>query len=138
MSDTYRCDTFKCDTFRCDTFRDLQRHLNFSSQRHNVIASNIANIDTPGYQAQDIRFKDALSEATLRLRTTHPCHIPSPGNPCEQAFIEPVEQSHWGDKNNVELDMEVAKMTENGIFFQAASTLLSKNIAMYKAAMRRS
>jgi flagellar basal-body rod protein FlgB len=47
-------------------------------------------------------------------------------------------QSPWGDRNNVELDVEVAKMTENSIFFQAASTILSKNISMYKTALRRS
>jgi len=121
-----------------DIFKTLEGHLRFSSQRHGVIASNIANVDTPSYQAQDIRFSDALSEATLKLRTTHPRHIPSPGQPCGQIIAEPIEQSHWGDQNNVELDMEVAKMTENAIFFQGASTLLSKNIAMYKAAMRRS
>jgi len=121
-----------------DIFKILEGHIKFSSQRHGVIASNIANVDTPGYRAHDIKFCDALSKATLEVCTTHPRHIPSPEQPAFSTLAEPIQQSHWGDENNVELDMEVAKMTENAVFFQAATTLLSKNISMYKAAMRRS
>ena len=121
-----------------DIFKILEVHLNASTRRHGVIASNIANVDTPGYQAQDVKFSDALSQATIELKTTDPGHIPSSDQLPGTMLAEPVQQSHWGDQNNVELDMEVAKMTENAVFFQAASTLLSKNISMYKAAMRRS
>ncbi|MCL2102993.1 MAG: hypothetical protein FWH25_03045, partial [Syntrophorhabdaceae bacterium] len=96
-----------------------------------------ANIDTPGYSARELKFCDALSQARIKLWTTHPRHIPSSDN-SGGITIGPIRQSHWGDENNVELDMEVAKMTENAISFQAGSSLLSKNIAMYKAAMRRS
>jgi len=133
-----------------DIFKNLEGHLKFSSLRHGVIASNIANVDTPGYRAHDVKFSETLSQALKlctthrhhipppELSNTHSRHIPSPEQPSASVLIEPVEQSHWGDQNNVELDMEVAKMTENAVFFQAASTLLSKNISMYKAAMRRS
>ena len=120
-----------------DIFSILEGHLKHSTLRHGVIASNIANIDTPGYQARDMaRFCDELLQATLELTTTHPDHMVSPELSGPDA-IGMIQQSHWGDQNNVELDLEVAKMTENAIFFQAASTLLSKNISMYKTAMRR-
>ena len=121
-----------------DIFKNLETHLQVSNLRHGVIASNIANIDTPGYQSRDFNFSDALMKATLELRTTNPGHMVSPNQLSGAGAVDHDQQSHWGDKNNVELDMEVAKMTENAIFFQAATTLLSKNISMYKTAMRRS
>jgi flagellar basal-body rod protein FlgB len=43
----------------------------------------------------------------------------------------------WGDKNNVELDMEVAKMTENGLLYQGATKLIATKYRMYKAAAKR-
>jgi len=119
-----------------DIFKTLEGALRASTLRHGVIASNIANVDTPGYKARDVRFDESLNEATIELRATRPGHMTPPGQVSGGTIQEEARQS-WGDKNNVELDMEVAKMTENAIFFQAATTLLSRNIAMYKAALRR-
>jgi len=121
-----------------DIFKTLETSMKAATLRHGVIASNIANVDTPGYQARDVKFSDMLSKATLELQTTDSGHMVSPDRLSLMAGVDHDQQSHWGDKNNVELDMEVAKMTENSIFFQAASTILSKNISMYKTAMRRS
>jgi len=121
-----------------DLFKILETNMKASTLRHGVIASNIANVDTPGYQARDLKFSDALSKATLELQTTDSGHMVSPDQISGAGMVNDDQQSHWGDRNNVELDMEVAKMTENAIFFQAASTILSKNISMYKAALRRS
>ena len=58
----------------------LKKALDSQSQRHLLIASNISNIDTPGYQAKDIDFKGTLRAALgtgedLAMRTTHSRHI---------------------------------------------------------------
>jgi len=121
-----------------DIFTTLEKHMKASTIRHGVIASNIANIDTPGYQARDVKFSNALSEATLQMRATDPRHMSSPDLLGGVGSVSHDQQSPWGDRNNVEIDVEVAKMTENSMFFQAASTILSKNITMYKTALRRS
>jgi len=121
-----------------DIFKTLEGHLKASTMRHGVIASNIANVDTPGYQARDVKFDAALSQATIELRATSSGHMSPPGQVSGAGTVDSDQRSPWGDQNNVELDMEVAKMTENAIFFQAATTILSKNISMYKAALRRS
>ena len=121
-----------------DIFKTLEGHLKASTLRHGVIASNIANVDTPGYQARDVKFNEALSQATIELRATSPGHMSPPGQLPGAGTVDSDQRPSWGDQNNVELDMEVAKMTENAIFFQAATTILSKNISMYKAALRRS
>jgi flagellar basal-body rod protein FlgB len=48
------------------------------------------------------------------------------------------ESQSWADKNNVELDQEVAKMTENAMLFEAGVTLLKKKIQMFKNALKTS
>jgi flagellar basal-body rod protein FlgB len=121
-----------------DIFKTLEGQLRASTVRHGVIASNIANVDTPGYQARDVKFNETLQEATIELRATSPGHMPGAGQVPGAGNVSMDQRPSWGDQNNVELDMEVAKMTENAIFFQAATTILSKNIQMYKQALKRS
>lgn len=119
-----------------DIFKTLERQIHAANVRHGVIASNIANVDTPGFKARDVKFDKELETATIELRKTSPSHM---GN-AEGASGENIavdSRPSWGDGNNVELDVEVAKMTENAIFFQTAVTLLGTNIRMYKAALRR-
>lgn len=120
-----------------DIFKTLEGHLRASTMRHGVIASNIANVDTPGYKARDVKFNESLSEATIALRNTNPGHM-APAGVTAGGSVDSDQRASWGDQNNVELDVEVAKMTENAIFFQAATTILSKNIQMYKQALKRS
>jgi flagellar basal-body rod protein FlgB len=119
-----------------DIFKALERQIHASSVRHGVIASNIANVDTPGYQARDVKFDETLQNATVELRKTRPGHMAGPSE-VGGGSVSVDNRPAWGDSNNVELDVEVSKMTENAIFFQTAVTLFSKNIQMYKAALRR-
>jgi flagellar basal-body rod protein FlgB len=119
-----------------DIFKTLENHLRASTLRHGVIASNIANVDTPGYKARDVKFNEALSEAAIELRNTNPRHM-APAGVTAGGNVDSDQRSPWGDRNDLELDVEVAKMTENAIFFQAATTILSKNIQMYKHALKR-
>jgi flagellar basal-body rod protein FlgB len=119
-----------------DIFQILERQIHAATIRHGVVASNIANVDTPGYKARDVKFDDALETATVVLRKTNPEHLGgSEGAAGERVGVD--SRPSWGDGNNVELDVEVAKMTENAVFFQTAVTLLSTNIQMFKAALRR-
>lgn len=62
-----------------DIFKTLEGQLRASTMRHGVIASNIANVDTPGYQARDVKFNETLSEATIELRNTNPGHLAPTG-----------------------------------------------------------
>src|SRR5690348_3859837 len=58
----------------------LERAMDLRGARQRVIASNVANEETPGYRAKDLQFKDALSHASkgamaVQVRSTHPGHI---------------------------------------------------------------
>jgi len=119
-----------------DLFKILERQLHAASVRHGVIASNIANVDTPGYKARDVKFDEALETATIELRKTSSTHLGA-ADGVDGGKVAVESRSPWGDGNNVELDVEVSKMTENAVFYQTAVTLLSTNIRMFKSALRR-
>lgn len=116
-------------------FKIIERLLRFASLRQGVLASNIANADTPGYKAKDIRFETELNNE-LPLKVTNPAHI-SGENPLSPPVIVTEEGGEWLDKNNVELDVEMAKMTENALLYQAGINMLSTKIRMFRNALRR-
>ena len=112
------------------------------AERQRVIASNIANADTPGYVARDLNFKDAMLQATgagssSGLRTgnsnspggatngmTHPHHIAlsggtsgSLGGSSHLAYT--VQSQPSLDGNSVDLDRERANFTDNAVRYEA-------------------
>lgn len=110
------------------------------AERQRVIASNIANADTPGYSGRDIDFKQAMSEAIgdsqgLRLATssgahragdgtTHSRHIPLPNVQGAGANGEPrldytVQSQPAMDGNSVDLDRERANFVDNSVRYEA-------------------
>jgi flagellar basal-body rod protein FlgB len=119
-----------------DGFKTLENLLHLTNLRHGVIASNIANVDTPDYKVKDLKFDQLLNSELIEVKTTSPLHIKS----LNQGLLEEVNTEsgqQWADRNNVELDMEVAKMTENSLLFQAALHMFSTKIRMFKNALRR-
>jgi len=116
-------------------FKILHKIIQAATMRQKVLASNIANADTPGYKAKDIKFGNFLQEE-MRLLTTNRRHISgsNPGNAVNGTLI--VRQTpSWGDRNNVELSAEVAKMTENALLHDAAIKILNVKIKMFKNAI---
>lgn len=103
--------------------------LKLRIQRQQLIASNIANADTPGYKAVDIDIEQALlagqaspSHAPLKLTTSAPSHIS--GNEMGSALGAPlkyrVPRQPGIDGNTVDMDVERAKFSENALMLQFA------------------
>jgi flagellar basal-body rod protein FlgB len=114
----------------------LEEIIKTSAFRHKVLASNIANVDTPGYKAKDVPFKEEMNNQVMGMIKTSPGHIQVTKNPKEVGGIVPVERTSWEDGNNVALDMELASMTENALLYEAGVKLLSKKLMIYKNAIR--
>jgi len=114
---------------------DLERLVKLHNDRHNMLASNIANVDTPGYKAKDIDFKGVLNKEISNLATPHKRHIQI-DNKSASMQTEGGTQSQWGDGNNVELDTEVAKITENALMHQFYIRALSGRIKKFKDTLR--
>ena len=105
--------------------------LSLRAQRTEVLAGNIANADTPGYQARDMDFKAELAKQVAgadetRIRTTHARHLPaaSTANPgAELLYRSPLMGSF--DGNSVDTQLEQAAFAQNNMQFQAALRFLN-------------
>jgi flagellar basal-body rod protein FlgB len=73
------------------TFRFYQEAANLRAHRQQLIASNIANADTPKYKARDISFKDALSNVVARTIFQHQAER-LPARPC---YTVPRSRAAW-------------------------------------------
>jgi flagellar basal-body rod protein FlgB len=102
---------------------NLERYMDLLSARQKLVASNIANADTPGYEAQDIDFQFEYASLVKGLQ---PQTIPSPGLKTKT------------DGNNVDLDRESRMLAENAIRFNVASTLLRDQIKTVQTAIQGS
>ncbi len=116
-------------------FRILERITQAADMRQKVIASNIANADTPGYKATDLVFKNILSNEHVKLSTSDPKHIAGSKTNGVNGKLIIEDNPSWGDGNNVELDVEMAKMTENSLIYSAAVTILTAKLRMFNNAI---
>ena len=115
-----------------------QTALRVRAQRQELIASNIANADTPNFKAKDIDFKTAFSNAmsgvakpTTDLTTTNTAHLQAnplpmpPGNalPGEPQYRKLIEGSV--DGNSVDMDVERNQFTDNAIRYEASLIMIN-------------
>jgi flagellar basal-body rod protein FlgB len=104
-------------------------------QRLGVLASNIANADTPGYKARDIDFAAVLGHSSdqqipLSVTTTSALHIATASGdelPGELQYRNPYQASL--DGNTVEMAVEQAAFAENNVRYQASLQLINSKIA---------
>ena len=104
--------------------------LVWRARRMEVLASNLANAETPGYKARDLDFTEALRQATAQpdgLRVTHPRHIRSErGLEAPLRYRVPSQPSL--DGNTVDPDLEKAAFAENALRYQASIRFLNGKI----------
>jgi flagellar basal-body rod protein FlgB len=107
--------------------------LNLRSLRQQVLASNIANADTPGYKARDIDFKAALSAATQPPKGEPPTGAPAAAAPA-LLYRQVIQPSV--DGNTVDMDVERAQFAQNSLHYEANITMLSHQIRTMLAAIQ--
>ena len=115
--------------------------LSLKAQRAEVLASNLANADTPNYKARDIDFSKALKMASSNqnagLTRTHIGHIDSQiGTEIPGLSYRIPMQPDTGDGNSVEAQIEQTKFAENAMHYQASLTFLNGKIKGLLSAIR--
>jgi flagellar basal-body rod protein FlgB len=121
-----------------ELFKGIASKMAWLTQRQNVIAQNIANVDTPDYQAQDLAtldFKETL-KATMAPERTNKMHMAglhSGGATAAKAEKKPYELTPSG--NSVSVEEQMQKAASTGIDYQMITTLYQKNIGLIKAAL---
>jgi flagellar basal-body rod protein FlgB len=106
----------------------LTRLLNASTLRHEVIAQNVANVNTPGYQTLEVSFEDALQEA-MAAGTDGGASAPAP------QVIQGKGGIERADGNNVDVDLEIARLQKNSLFYKVYTQLLAGELAQFRSAI---
>lgn len=111
------------------------------SRRTSVLASNIANADTPNYKAKDIDFKSVLklaqsNDAQFSMKTTNEKHLANhqPVSTETTKYRNPLHASL--DGNTVDMHVEQAKFSENAVQYQSSFTFLNGKISSLMLALK--
>jgi flagellar basal-body rod protein FlgB len=117
--------------------------LNLRTYRQQVLASNIANADTPYYKARDFDFNETYAAARkgyedgkLRLLRTHCRHmgpVDHGGEPIPLLYR--TEYQSAVDGNTVDMDVERGQIAENGLQYQVAAQILSNRFTGLRSAI---
>jgi len=126
-----------------DALRFNQTALNLRAARQELIASNIANADTPNFKAKDIDFASALKDATalkdtaagaspkMAMNTTSAAHL-SPAGDGNTVMGAPVQYRKVlqpsADGNTVDMDVERAQFADNALRYEASVKFISDDI----------
>ena len=135
----------------------LHRALDIRNVKHMAITSNIANQDTPEYKAKDLDFKKVIRDflpmpipgplsatdlqhfvSTVKLTQTHPQHLPlgGPVRSAEDYVFPSKDRSTRVDKNNVNPELEMSKLAENNLMFNASTQFISGKFTKLKEIIR--
>ena len=126
------------------TFSVLEKSMNLRSQKHNLLVSNIANMDTPNYKAFDIlveeEMRKSLGEAKITpLNRTQPAHIPLMGMAdLNGPEIKPVESPRYNfreDGNTMDIDKTMSGLSENGLMYNASAQMISMKFQLLSNAI---
>jgi len=98
----------------------IEQYMNLVSARQKLVASNIANADTPGYQTKDVDFENELQ---TQLSGSKP------------NVVEVAGLKNKNDGNNVDMDREARLLAENALRFSVASQLAHSEISTIRTAI---
>jgi len=110
--------------------------LEYTSRRHEVLAKNVANMETPGYKALDVTFDDYLRPAKAAAFDVAQVNF-SPGAPGDPRarMVYAGDGPPRDDGNDVNLDRQMARLAENTLFNHTLVQLLASRFATVKQAI---
>ena len=125
-----------------NTLKALESVLDFQSERHTVLSTNVANVDTPGYKGNDVRFSEELkraidTEGTIPLRRTDEKHLPVGLGQMKGSHrtVPSNDAVRRLDGNTVDLDKEMTKLAENSLYYNVTAQIVSKKMRLLRTAI---
>ncbi|HHW92296.1 MAG TPA: flagellar basal body rod protein FlgB [Firmicutes bacterium] len=109
----------------------LEQALDVASYRQRLLSDNIANAETPGYKRKDIAFSTQIKRA-LAGKVTHPQHIAINSRPVGPVTPVVQESTARNDGNNVDIEVEMAELAKNTLYYQG----LARQVSQYLANLR--
>lgn len=117
----------------------LGKVLDLRNHSQQIISSNLANLDTPGYTPNRLRFEEdlqrAIDDKSPAAPPRHAKHFNITSGSLEQVSgrVERlINNNGLGDQNGVDLDQEMGAQAENQIFYEAATQMLNKKLSLLK------
>jgi len=121
------------------TFRGLEKAMELQLRRHEALTSNISNAETPQYRATDLTFAGELNRAfsgeSEELRTTNSRHLDLVSESGSH-LVADLSGATKGDGNNVDMDMQLAKMNANLGKYMGAAQLIQTKFRNIKSFLR--
>ena len=121
----------------------ISQAMNLRTQRHQVLASNVANADTPNYKARDFSFESAMSNAIagrtgangVGMSRTAAGHLDSGGSAGSAALKFRTQTQSAADGNTVDMDVERSQLAENALQYQILTQLISEKFKGLRSAL---
>ncbi len=128
--------------FDSSTIPMLQEVVNFSEARHNVLAGNIANVDTPGYRVRDLsvdtfqeRLKEAISAREVQKESmSRGIHQSKPGDPMRDVR-DSLKSILYLDNSDVGMEQQVTEIAKNQIMHNLAVSIMSSQFRLLEVAI---
>jgi flagellar basal-body rod protein FlgB len=112
------------------TLETLSASLDARLLRQNVLSSNIANIDTPGFQPKELDFAREMKDARAEIANDHRGALPDALR--RPAIIDGEQGSPGPDGNTVDLDRTLTSLAENALQYGAATRAAGKKLAILR------
>ena len=119
----------------------MSRGMSAANVRHEVISNNIANVNTPKFKKSDVVFESLLAkelglfdeQGKLEVVRTHDRHMPIPmkGRAMPEVIMD-TSTTMRTDKNNVDIDKEMANLAKNQIYFNALAKEMGSHFQKVK------
>jgi flagellar basal-body rod protein FlgB len=122
-------------SFFPETLPQVEDGLRFRVARQAVLASNLANVDTPGYRPADLSFDDALTRAGVNVARTHSRHLGAGGAEA-QFTLQRQPLATRPDGNGVDFDQETIRVARNASAFTQTAEVLSRLLSLAQIAIQ--
>ncbi len=120
----------------------LQKGLDASSRRQQVLSNNVANIDTPNFKRSDVDFQTVLGTAlgeksgNLPMKLTTSKHIPGIQEGNGSGVVTDNTTSFRNDGNNVDVDREMTYVAENGLYYNSLTRTISSQLGLLRMVVK--
>jgi len=122
----------------------LAKSADNAAFRHNLLVNNISNVNTPGYKRRDVadfekELREAMNKTSFKASTTNSKHIQfgrSDFNSLKPRMIVQDHLRYRNDKSSVDIDVEMAEMSKNGLRYQGYIRHLKGYFAGYNEILR--
>ncbi|MCR5834801.1 MAG: flagellar basal body rod protein FlgB [Selenomonadaceae bacterium] len=131
--------------FGSPAFNYLPRAMTAANMRQEVISNNIANVNTPNFRKSTVNFEDMLareiygeeSNKKLKMVRTRENHLPAEPKKyhAEPTIVQDTTNIMRVDHNNVDIDMEMATLTKNNLYYNAVATKFGGYVNQLKNAI---